>query len=945
LSNKLEVKLLGRFEVSHNGKPLAIPSRPAQSLFAYLILSAGTAHRREKLAGMLWPDSLEETARDNLRHALWRVRKALESASATRFLHADDLTIKFEASSDYWLDAAELEKLGETATADEIMEVLARYEGELLPGFYDEWVLLEREHLSSIFEHHMARLMSLLQEEKRWLDILDWGERWIKLGKKPEPAYRALMSAHAAKGDMSKVATTYERCVKSLKEIGIEPSEQTRRLYEKLKAGEEVSKADSITTKSPAKETSSNIPVPLTSFIGRQQELKEIARLLSSVRLLTLTGSGGVGKTRLAIQTANNSIKKFKDGVLWVSLVGLLDGDLIPQEIAQSLNVLEVSNEPLIETLKAYLKSKEVLLVIDNCEHLIRACAHYAEQLLGACPHLKILATSIEALGLFNETIWQVPSLPLPEMQQSLSLKELKEFASIELFHERAGHAKSGFALDERNASAIAQICWRLDGIPLAIELAAARLKLLSVGEIAARLDDRFSLLTAGSRTALPRHQTLRATIDWSYDLLTEQERELFRRLSVFVGGFTLDAAEVICILGELKRSDVLDLLSRLVDKSLVIVEITSTTEETRYHLLETIRQYGLEKLSGSGEAAAIRNQHLEFFMDLVEKAEPELERAAQGVWLDRLELQLDNMRAAIEWALASQRPTSALQMVAGLRRFWLIRNHDSEGIERVRTLLGRSDVMQPTLARLKALNSYFFMLWAHGKLTDVYPLIEEALSLGVELEDSWNTASAFLWAGVSAAEQGNYRQAQSHLQQSREEWQDTTEALPVAMPLVFLGEIAIFQNDFAKAEGLFDAALQRFKEVQDFPFLGMMLRRLGQLAMYQGDLRKATALIREGLVYNWTIHDYRGTGACLAALAAVNVAQGRYDNAAKLSGIVEGILEFTHIPLLPFDQQQYERIVSQLRNQLDVKDFKTFWTIGKVMRLEDAIAFALDEK
>src|SRR5215207_597644 len=340
----LEVRLLGRFEVSRDGKPIAITSRPAQSLFAYLILSAGTSHRREKLAGLFWPDSLEETARDNLRHALWRVRKALESASSVRFLHADDLGIGFEKSSDYWLDAADLEKLSENASADELMAVLSEYQGELLPGFYDEWVALEREHLASIFEHHMARLMSLLQTENRWLDILEWSEHWIQLGQKPEPAYRALMSAHAAKGDMSKVAATYERCVKSLHEFGMEPSEQTKEVYENLKARKEYLKPIPVSTKFIAKGISSNVPVPLTSFIGREKELKQIASLLSASRLVTLTGPGGVGKTRLAIQTAHDSIRKFKDGVFWVGLVGLSNESLIPQQIAQSLNVREIPN-------------------------------------------------------------------------------------------------------------------------------------------------------------------------------------------------------------------------------------------------------------------------------------------------------------------------------------------------------------------------------------------------------------------------------------------------------------------------------------------------------------------------------------------------------------------------------------------------------------------------
>src|SRR5215216_3943150 len=269
----LEVRLLGTFEVKYKRKPISISSRPAQSLFAYLILNAGISHRREKLAGMLWPDSVEETARDNLRHALWRVRKALPASQklTTDYLLSDDLSITFNASSDYWLDAAALEKVSENISADDLMAVLSEYQGELLPGFYDDWVVLEREHLQSVFEHKMARLMSLLQDEKRWLDILDWGERWIKLGQKPEPAYRALMSAHAAKGDMSKVAASYERCVKSLREYGVEPSEQTQLLYKNLKSRKETPKTTPISTKLVAKEISSTIPVPLTSFIGRQK--------------------------------------------------------------------------------------------------------------------------------------------------------------------------------------------------------------------------------------------------------------------------------------------------------------------------------------------------------------------------------------------------------------------------------------------------------------------------------------------------------------------------------------------------------------------------------------------------------------------------------------------------------------------------------------------------
>jgi predicted ATPase/DNA-binding SARP family transcriptional activator len=942
----LEIRLLGTFDLRQAGKPVALSSRPAQSLFAYLVLNAGTAHRREKLAGLLWPDSLEETARDNLRHSLWRVRKTLQSASAARFLRADDLTIGFEPSSEYWLDAAELEKLSETASSDELVLVLAEYHGELLPGFYDEWVVLEREHLKSVFEHHMARLMSLLQDEKRWLDILDWGERWIKLGQKPEPAYRALMSAHAAKGDMSKVAATYKRCAKSLQEFGMEPSEQTKELYKNLKSGNEIPTIVPISTHHIAKETSSNIPVPLTSFIGRERELKEIAGLLSSSRLLTLTGPGGVGKTRLAIQTAADSIKKFRDGVFWVGLVGLSDENLIPQEIAQSLSIREISNEPLIDTLKTYLKSKDVLLIVDNCEHLIRACAQYAEQLLATCPKLKILATSIESLGLFNENTWQVPSLPLPEMQRSPTFKELQEFASIKLFDERAGNAKSGFVLDERNATAVAQICRRLDGIPLAIELAAARIKVLSVDEIAARLDDRFSLLTAGSRTAIPRHQTLRAAIDWSYDLLTEPERSLLRRLSVFSGGFTLEATETVCSQG-MKLSDILDLLGRLVDKSLVIVEADSEVSGTRYRLLETIRQYALEKLVETGEASLIRDRHLDFYLRLAEKSEPNIFGSESAAWFKRLDKELDNIRAAIEWSTNSGQAVAALQIAGSLVYFWFAHGLlASEWYDRIQQALMRPEGKERTLARAKALNGIGFMYWADIYPTDRRPELEEALSIGRELGDRWNIATALRNLGLLENIMGNYPEARSYLEQSLEIWEDMGPEgkMGYANALIFLGDVAFTQGEAEWARSLFEESTLILREPGDINFLAYSIRRLGQLAWREGDYERAIQLCKESLNLNQEIDDPRGKIACVAGFAAIAMAQGKFERASRLMAAVESQLTLIGIQLLFVDKMEYERNLALLRTQLDEKILNKFWAKGKAISLQQIIAFALEE-
>ena len=942
----LEVRLLGKFDVRRDGKTIVITSRPAQSLFAYLIMNAGTAHRREKLAGMLWPDSLEGTARDNLRHALWRVRKALPSQPEAEYLLADDLSISFNASTEYWLDAAELEKVSENASTDELIAVLSEYQGELLLGFHDEWIVLEREHLNSIFEHHMARLMSLLQEEERWLDILDWGERWIKLGKTPEPAYRALMSAHAAQGDMYKVAAMYERCVKSLKELGIEPSEQTKKLYENLKLGIGTPKSVFLSTKVPAKKTSSNMPVPLTSFVGREKELKEITRLLSSSRLLTLTGPGGVGKTRLAIRAASDAIQEFPDGVFWVDLAGLSDANLIPQEIARSLKVRELPMEPMIETLGNYLVSKDLLIVLDACEHLIEASAKCVEQLLAACPKLKILASSRERLGIFNETVWHVPSLPLPELKQNPSLKEIQGFASIQLFITRAGSINSDFSLSDLNARPVAQICNQLDGMPLAIELAAARAEMLTVDQIASRLNNRFSVLTSGSRTAMQRHQTLRATIDWSHDLLTEPERVLFRRLAVFAGGFTLEAAEAVCSLGELEGSDILDLLGRLIDKSLVIVEQTTTTGETRYRLLETIHQYALEKLSGMGEEPAIRDQHLEFYLNLAETSERYIFGNESILWFNRLDNELDNLRAAMDSATNTGKAVATLRMAGALVYFWLAHGPLSEWHDRIRRALSLPEGMERTSARAKALNGIGYLYWVDINPTDRRSELEEALSIGRELGDPWNTATALRNLGLLENIQGNYSQARLFLEQSLEIWREIGPEwkLESSRILTFLGDVALNQGEEERARSLYEETAAILREHGDKNFLAYSARRLGQLACRRGDYEKAIAFCKESLILNQKVGDRRGVLACIAGFAAIAVARGKFEHAARLMAAVENQLASIGTRLLQLDKFEYERNLAFLREQLDEKSLAKFLAQGKAMTLKQAIASTLEE-
>lgn len=934
----LEIRLLGTFDIKDGNKALNIASRPAQSLFAYLVLSAGTSHRREKLAGMLWPDSLEETARDNLRHALWRIRKALPPKPKTDYLLADDVSITFNDSSEYWLDTAELERLNENASSDELMAVLSYYQGELLPGFYNDWVLLEREHLYSVFEHHMARLMSLLETEKRWLDILDWGERWIKLGQRPEPAYRALMKAHAAKGDMSKVAATYERCVKSLKELAIAPSDQTRSLYEKLKVGNDAAETGSAVPAGGKRIVSrkTNLPVPLTSFIGRGKEVEEIIRLLSQNRLVTLVGSGGVGKTRLAIQVSNKLLNKFRDGVWWVDLVGLHDDSHVSKEVARVIKLIESPELSLTDLLASHLASRQMLIILDNCEHLVSACAQLADQLLSSCENLKILATSREALDIFGETAWHVPSLSLPGVDTSVP--SLDQYESVRLFLERAKVIQPQFSLTDQNAKPVVQICRRLGGMPLAIELASARVKMMSVDEIASRLDDRFNLLTSGSRAALPRHQTLRATIDWSYDLLTEPERILFRRLAVFAGGFTLGGVEAVCSDHRLKRGEILDLLGRMVDKSLVVVEL-SPVSATRYRLLETIHDYARQKLEEAGESVELQNHHLEFFVALAEEAERNTFGGDSVKYHKRLDEDLDDIRTAMEWSIQTRQVTLAFRLGAALFYFWYNRSPaGGEWEQQLNSALLLLEGTERTVERAKALNAKGYFYWADIVLDNPRAELEEALSIGRELGYDAIVARSLCNLGLVETVDGNYDRARSYFEQSL----DLFDKMEQFWSLTFLGDIDFLQNELINAQSHYQQSASALREIRDRNFLAYVVRRLGQLAWHCGEFEKASIFCEESLTLNQDLGDERGVIASLSAFGGIAAAQGDLPRAAQLFGAVEEMLNSKNIRLVYMDRKELERNMAILRGQLNPAALEKAMKKGASMTVDQAVEFAL---
>ena len=627
--------------------------------------------------------------------------------------------------------------------------------------------------------------------------------------------------------------------------------------------------------------TPNNLPQQATSFIGREKELAELKRLLPKTRLLTLTGSGGCGKTRLSLQAVADSLERFPDGAWLVELGALTDPGLLPPTVAMVLGLKEESAKPITQTLYAYLKDKRLLLMLDNCEHLLDGCAKLADTLLRQCPLLTILASSREALGIGGEQAYRVPSLSLPHPKQAHTPASIASFEAVQLFTDRALLGRSDFQVTDQNASTLASICYRLDGIPLAIELAAARARSLSIEEIDGKLSQRFRLLTGGSRTALPRQQTLRSLIDWSYDLLNGQERRLLQRLSVFAAGWALEAAEPVCALDGVEDWDVLDLLTSLCDKSLVVVEQNDV--QSRYRLLETVRQYARERLLESGGGETARHRHRDYYLALAEEAEPKLTGAEQAVWLRRLEEEHDNLRSALEWSRAGEDPEAGLRLCGALQSFWATRGHLSEGREWCARMLGKEGAQRRTSERAKALNASGTLAWFQADYPAAREMHEESLAIMRELADRGGIARSLNNLGLVAWDQGDYPCALAMHEESLAIKRELGDQGQIARSLNNLGLLAYEQGDYCAAGALHEESLAIVRELGDRSGIATSLNNLANVAFARGDYPVATALHQESLAIVRELGDRSGIANALNNLGLVANEQRDYPAARAL--------------------------------------------------------------
>lgn len=999
----LTVRLFGSFEAQVHGVPLP-PVRSRRILWAFglLVLRNGRPVDREWLARTLWPESDLSQASANLRPNMSQLRAAL-GKEAGRIESPDRHTLRLDLQGAF-ADVLLFDKLVASSRSTDLELAVDLYRGPLLEGCKEEWVFQEREARERACVDAWVRLGEIAMMGGDYATAAERFRRAAALSPLADGPCRGQMEALAKGGDRNGAFDVYRRFADLLKaEINVEPEEATSRLYLQLRRQSREDARGAGLRSAPSK-LAGQLPYPLANLVGREEERAEVSFELRRNRLVTLVGPGGIGKTRLAIETARAVTNEFPDGVWLVSLEALANEDLFERHIASVFKVREESGRALESVLADYLRAKRLLLVLDNCEHLLPSCARFADRTLRDCVGVKILATSRESLGLSGERIWSVPSLPYPHLDHlpespNTRRRVLAAYESVELFVERATAVHRDFTLNAQNALAIAQICAHLEGMPLAIELAAARTKALTVDEIAHRLSEGLGLLSGG-RNLPARQRTLRATLDWSYALLNQDEQRILRRLSVFAGGWTLSAAESVVAGAGIAADEIIDILESLVDKSLVWFE----DARGRYRLSEPVRQYASEMRAASEDDEAMKRAHTAWCVALAETADAHLRGRDHRKWMARLQEERDNLRSALDrW------PTLAL--AAALSRFWYIKGDYGEGTRYLTEAVARG-VDEPAGVRAKALaglaelhfalseygkakagfeaslelgraESQSRLAWlAHeqGEDDEALPLIEESLAaarlsgdraeiagclmtkseivlarsgrksggeciaeallLFRALEDEVGTANCL----VHLASASRYTQGSAETQSQLREVIGLLEALGdrsgVAAAQLNLGQEALRIKAYSDAVVHWRECLRQYQELGDRRGMVIAMAFLGKSLAMEGEFTEAREVLYQSLSLSQTVTAKGGAITSIECLAILMIRLHRYEIVTQLIAYSDFLRNKIGTLRGPFSAIEHTERMSQCLNALGEEAFRKEWNAGENLDEEQILSF-----
>jgi predicted ATPase/DNA-binding SARP family transcriptional activator len=924
--DSFEISLLGPVRVARAGREVAIGGRRQRGLLALLVLERGRPVSRERLADELWQGRPPAGFEATLRSYVSRLRGVLgESASLIGGGAAYSLEVRPGA-----VDSVRFERLLKEArdaagrgavmrTVERSRAALSLWRGEALAGVADDGLLrLEAERLEELrlaalelrigSELELGSAEGLVEELATLVRAHPYRERF----------WRLLMLALYRVDRQADALAAYQRARSVLvEELGLEPSERLRELEQAI--------LQQAVPPPRLPQLRHNLPSPSTSFVGRGAELTELETLLVEGRLVTLTGVGGVGKTRLALETASRLLPDFADGVFWCDLSALAEPGLVPRAVARLVDVREQPATSLLEGLAARLREAEVLLLLDNCEHLRYACAELAQALLTVCPRLRFLATSREPLGAAGETDYPVPPL------SGAAAGELEDSDAVSLFLARARAARPRLATDDAALAAAGRICAELDGLPLAIELAAARAKALSFPEIEARLSDRFRFLVSWRRLTPARHQTLREAMDWSYQLLAAEEQSLLPRLAVFSGGFTLEAAAAVCLDGDGVRA--LELVGRLVDASLVVP--TQHDGVTRYRLLETVRQYARELIGEQSEWAGVERRLAQYVLGVVERTQSVQESALQD-WVAALEPERGNLRAALTWSRDGGEPDWLLRLVSGIWRFWWVNGDLDEGTTWLETALDRDSGSDPVL-RAEALEGAAGLAWAKGDLERARDYAEAALPLFTAAGDHRGEQAALTVLGHVRLAQGQYAHARSFFERSRRLADRHGPRSALAIADHNLASVGYGERDVERATRLYRQARALFEQDGDAYGAALSDLYLGLVAIEAGRHDEAAVHLRKALPVFRRMRFPQYSAQCIGGIAAVVRAREQPQEATRLLAAASALRTRTGTaPTVA--ATLWEREQAAARIDLGEASFATAWAEGLALRDEEAL-------